>query len=342
MRHTTKAFEGNKRRITALEARLGARGRSEAAAYLPAPRRKGFLLELKQNWILYLMILPVVAFFFVQSYMPMVGVYFAFTRFNFVQGFWRSPFVGFENFKFLSSSGILARLTANTIVYNLFFIAVSSAMQIGIAIILNELRGKRFKRISQSIIFFPFFVSFVIIGAFTYNIFNYETGALNTFLKAVGSAPIDAYNAPGLWPFVLVFLYVWKNLGYGVVIYLAALTGISKDYYEAARIDGATMGQQILKITLPQLLPTFIVLLMFNLGSIMRGQFDLFYQVIGNNGNLFRTTDILDTYVYRSLRVNFDIGMGTAAGLYQSIVGFAIVIVVNSLVRRRYGEYAIF
>jgi putative aldouronate transport system permease protein len=342
MRHTTKGFEENRRRMESLESFLGSREQAKAATAVPAPRGKGILLELRRNWILFLMVLPTVAYFFIQNYVPMVGVYLAFTRFNFIKGFWGSPFVGFENFKFLFSSGILARLTSNTIVYNIFFIAVSSFMQIAIAIFLNELRGKYFKRITQSIVFFPFFVSFVIIGAFSYNIFNYETGFLNTLLRALHAEAFDAYSTPALWPFVLVFLYVWKNLGYGVVIYLAALVGINREFYEAAKLDGASIRQQIAAITLPQLLPTFIVLLMFNLGSIMRGQFDLFYQVIGNNGNLFTSTDILDTYVYRSLRVNFDIGMGTAAGLYQSIVGFVIVVVVNAWVRKRYQEYAIF
>jgi len=291
-------------------------------------KKKGFLQDLKKNWLLLVMVAPVILYFFVQNYLPMIGVFLAFKRFNFADGLWGSPFVGFANFKFLFASGTLFHLTWNTIAYNIAFIVVSSFLEILTAIILNELRGKYFKRISQSIIFFPFFVSFVIIGAFTYNIFSYETGFLNSLLKSIGLEPLDAYRTQELWPAVLVFLFVWKNLGYGV--------------YEAARIDGAGIFDQIFRISLPQLVPTFIILLMFSLGSIMSGQFDLFYQVIGNNGNLFDATDILDTYVYRSLRVNFDIGMGTAAGLYQSVVGFVIVISVNSWVRRRHSEYALF
>ena len=341
MRHTTKGYDKNRRLMESFS-KFFRGGEKQERLVRAAPKKKGLLSDLRTNGVLLLMLLPTVLYFLIQNYLPMVGIYLAFTRFNFTQGFWGSPFVGFENFKFLFSSGALLQLTSNTLLYNIFFIAISNIMQISIAIILNELRGKFFKRISQSIIFFPFFVSFVIVGAFTYNIFSYETGFLNSFLKSIHATPLDAYNTPGIWPFVLVFLYVWKNLGYGVIIYLAALVGINREYYEAAKLDGASVYQQITRITLPQLVPTFIILLMFNLGAIMRGQFDLFYQVIGNNGNLFQATDILDTYVFRSLRVNFDIGMGTAAGLYQSIVGFVIVIAVNFWVRKRHSEYAIF
>lgn len=145
-----------------------------------------------------------------------------------------------------------------------------------------------------------------------------------------------------IWILLIILFYLWKNLGYSMVIYLAAITGISDEYYEAAKIDGAHIFQRIWYITVPMLKSTFVVLLLFSLGSIMKGQFDLFYQLIGNNGVLYNTTDILDTYVFRSLKVTFDIGMATAAGLYQSLFGFILIMTVNYIIRRINDDYALF
>ncbi|QGR00393.1 sugar ABC transporter permease [Paenibacillus psychroresistens] len=288
------------------------------------------------------MILPTLLLFAVMSYLPMVGIYLAFTQFNFRQGFFGSPFVGFDNFKFLFKSGTLFNITRNTILYNLVFIFLSNFLGMLIAIMLNEVRSRWFKRITQSVMFFPYFISFVIVGAFVYNIFNYESGFLNSLLKSVHLEAFNAYGTTWIWKYLLVALYLWKNIGYTTIIYLAAITGINEEYYEAARIDGANIFQQIRRITIPLLFPTFIVLLLLSLGGIMRGQFDLFYQVIGSNGTLFNSTDIIDTYVFRSLKVTFDIGLGTAAGLYQSFFGCILVLTVNYLIRRKHEEYALF
>jgi len=288
------------------------------------------------------MIIPIILYFCVVSYLPMVGVYLAFTRFNFRDGLLSSPFVGFENFKFLFQSGTLYTITRNTILYNLAFIFLSNFLGMMVAVMLNEVRNRWFKRITQSVMFFPYFISFVIVGAFVYNIFNFETGVLNNFLRMFGIEEFDAYGTTSIWKYILVLLYLWKNIGYNTIIYLAAIVGISDEYYEAARMDGANVFQQIRRITLPLLMPTFIVLLLLSLGGIMRGQFDLFYQVIGSNGTLFDTTDIIDTYVFRSLKVTFDVGLGTAAGLYQSFFGCLLILTVNYLIRRKHEEYALF
>jgi putative aldouronate transport system permease protein len=165
---------------------------------------------------------------------------------------------------------------------------------------------------------------------------------VNTVLKRFEAGPIDIYNTPWIWVFLIIIFYLWKNLGYSMVIYLAAITGISDEYYEAARIDGANIFQRIWYITVPMLKPTFVILLLFSLGSIMKGQFDLFYQLIGNNGVLYNATDIIDTYVYRSLKVTFDIGMATAAGLYQSLFGFILIMTVNYIIRKVNEDYALF
>jgi putative aldouronate transport system permease protein len=188
----------------------------------------------------------------------------------------------------------------------------------------------------------PYFVSFVIVGTIAYNIFNYEFGALNSVLKSLGMEPFDIYSAPGVWPAILVIFNTWKGLGYGTVIYLAAIMGIDREIYEAAKIDGCDVFQEIFHITLPLLKPTFIMLILFSLGGIMRGQFQLFYQLVGRNGILFPVTDIIDTYIYRSLTINFNIGLSTAAGLYQSVFGLVTVLTTNWLIKRSNPDSALF
>ncbi|KAA1187874.1 MULTISPECIES: ABC transporter permease [Paenibacillus] len=292
--------------------------------------------------MMFLMLLPTLIFFLVNSYFPMVGIYYAFTQFDFNSSMFNSKFVGLQNFEFLWRSGTLVKLTMNTIGYNIAFIVLGNVLAIACAILLSELNGKWFKKISQSIMFLPYFVSFVILSVIVYNLFNYDSGFLNTMLTQFGLDPVDVYSKPWAWIFLIIIFYLWKNLGYSMVIYLAAITGISDEYYEAAKIDGANIFQRIWYITVPMLKSTFVVLLLFALGSIMKGQFDLFYQLIGNNGLLYNTTDILDTYVYRSLKVTFDVGMATAAGVYQSLFGFVLIMTVNYIIRKINDDYALF
>ncbi|WP_339320529.1 ABC transporter permease subunit [Paenibacillus sp. FSL R10-2734] len=291
---------------------------------------------------MFLMLLPTLIFFLVNSYFPMVGIYYAFTQFDFNSSMFNSKFVGLQNFEFLWRSGTLVKLTMNTIGYNIAFIVLGNVLAIACAILLSELNGKWFKKISQSVMFLPYFVSFVILSVIVYNLFNYDSGFLNTMLTQFGIDPVDVYSKPWAWIFLIIIFYLWKNLGYSMVIYLAAITGISDEYYEAAKIDGANIFQRIWYITVPMLKSTFVVLLLFALGSIMKGQFDLFYQLIGNNGLLYNTTDILDTYVYRSLKVTFDVGMATAAGVYQSLFGFILIMTVNYIIRKINDDYALF
>lgn len=305
-------------------------------------KKKGLLYELVHNRVMFLMLLPTLIFFLVNSYFPMVGIYYAFTQFDFNSSMFNSKFVGLQNFEFLWRSGTLVKLTMNTIGYNIAFIVLGNVLAIVCAILLSELNGKWFKKISQSVMFLPYFVSFVILSVIVYNLFNYDSGFLNTMLTQFGLDPVDVYSKPWAWIFLIIIFYLWKNLGYSMVIYLAAITGISDEYYEAAQIDGANIFQRIWYITVPMLKSTFVVLLLFALGSIMKGQFDLFYQLIGNNGLLYNTTDILDTYVYRSLKVTFDVGMATAAGVYQSLFGFVLIMTVNYIIRKINDDYALF
>ncbi|MBD5452812.1 MAG: sugar ABC transporter permease [Lachnospiraceae bacterium] len=305
-------------------------------------KEHGIAKEFQKNWVLFIMLVPTFIYFMINNYLPMIGVYYAFTNFNFRDGLWGSPFVGFKNFEFLLKADLF-RLTRNTILYNLVFIGVGNILQIVFAIFVSQVTVKWFKKTTQTLMFMPYFVSFVILKVLIYNIFEYQYGLINNIVTSAGGDRIDFYNTPSYWPLLITLFYLWKNIGYGMVVYLATIMGIDTEFYEAAKVDGANIFQQIRYITIPLVKPTFIILLLYALGSIMKGQFELFYQMIGNNGVLYNITDILDTYVYRiTMTQPLSLGLGTAAGLYQSIFGFVIVVVVNFLVKRKNPEYALF
>lgn len=305
-------------------------------------REHGFVAELRRNWLLFVFLLPCAVFFLINNYLPMVGIYFAFTQFNFRDHLFASPFVGFKNFEFLFRSEIL-HLTANTILYNVVFIVVGNVLQMLFAILISHVDNRSLRKTSQTMIFMPYFVSYVILRVLVFNLFEYEVGLVNNFVTSLGLARIDFYNTPGYWPYLITLFYLWKNIGYGMVVYLATITGISTEYYEAAQIDGANIYQQIWYITVPLLKPTFIILLLYSLGGIMKGQFELFYQLVGNNGTLFHVTDIFDTYVYRITTTQpLNLGMGTAAGVFQSVFGLVVIMATNFFIKRRNPEYALF
>lgn len=319
--------------------------KKEAACVPAVQGRRGLKAvqhELRKNWMLFLMIMPVIAFIIIFNYLPMAGIVVAFKKFNYTDGIFGSPWVGLSNFEFLVKGGVLWRITRNTVLYNIAFMVVDMVCQIAVAIMLNEIRQKWFKKLSQSMMFLPYFISFVLVQSICYGIFSYEYGLLNNLLRSIGSNPVNVYTNAGIWPALLVFFHEWKGIGYGVVIYLAAITGISSEYYEAARVDGATKWQQIRMITLPLLKPTAITLFLFAVGKIMKGQFELFFQLVGKNGTLFEVTDIIDTYVFRTITQTFDPGMSTAAGLYQSVFGFILIMTVNAVVKKIQPDYALF
>lgn len=305
-------------------------------------REHGLIEEFRRNWLLFVFLIPCAVFFLINNYLPMVGVYFAFTQFNFRDHLFASPFVGFKNFEFLFRSEIL-HLTSNTILYNVVFIVVGNVLQMLFAILISHVDNKKLRKTSQTMIFMPYFVSYVILRVLVFNLFEYEVGLVNNFVTSLGLNRIDFYNTPSYWPYLITIFYLWKNIGYGMVVYLATITGISTEYYEAAQIDGANIYQQIWYITVPLLKPTFIILLLYSLGGIMKGQFELFYQLVGNNGTLFNVTDIFDTYVYRITTTQpLSLGMGTAAGLFQSVFGLVVIMVTNFFIKRKNPEYALF
>lgn len=305
----------------------------------------GFFQELYRHKVLYLMTVPALIFFITFSYIPMLGIYYAFIDYDFSLGMLKSPFVGLKNFQYFISGGWdapIVYLTRNTILYNVVFIFLGNVLQCFFAVLITTIGGKIFKRVAQSIMLLPHFVSYVIVGTICYNIFNSNYGVLNTALKAMGGEAVSVYLIDWVWPFIITVFYLWKGTGYGMVVYLAAIMGFDREMYEAAKIDGCNIFKEIRYITLPLLKPTFIMLVLFSLGGIMRGQFDLFYNLIQRNGQLFRLTDVLDTYIYRAMTVNFNLGTSTAAGLFQSVFGFVVVVTVNQMIRKKNPENALF
>ena len=308
-------------------------------------KKKGVLWELWKHKSLYLMTVPALCFFLIFSYIPMVGVYYAFIDYAFSKGLFGSPLVGLKNFQYFIAGGLnapIVYLTRNTILYNLEFIFLGNILQCMFAVMITIIGGRIFKSVAQSVMLLPYFVSFVIVGTIAYNIFNTNYGVLNSVLKTFGGEGVNVYMIEWVWPFIITFFNLWKGTGYGMVVYLAAIMGLDREIYEAAKIDGCNIFKEIRYITLPLLKPTFIMLVLFSLGGIMRGQFDLFYNLIQRNGQLYRVTDVLDTYIYRSMTVNFNLGTSTAAGLYQSLFGFILVVSVNQIIRRKNPDNALF
>ena len=295
-----------------------------------------------QNKTLLLMCVPAIVFFFVFSYMPMPGAYIAFTNFQYNKGIWASPFVGLQNFKFLFQSGQLGLLLRNTILYNLAFIVLGNVLQLTFAILLNEVQSKRYKKVTQSMMFLPYFISDVLVSLLVYNLLNYDYGFISNLVRALGGEMPKVYQMAGAWPIIIVLVNLWKGTGYGTVVYFAAITGMDSSMLEAAQIDGANGFQRIRYIILPTLKPTVVILFLFAIGGILKGNFGLFYNLVGNNSMLFGTTDIIETYVYRSMMNSFNFSQSSAVGLFQSVVGFFIVIGANAFVKKLDPDYALF
>lgn len=297
-----------------------------------------------KRWLpLYLMLLPGGIYIFVNNYMPMFGMVIAFKQVDFTKGILASDWIGFKNFEFLFSSNDAMIITRNTLLYNLAFIIINLFFGVLFAIFICDVANKRLKKVYQSAILFPFLMSMVIVGYLVYAFFSMKSGIVNkAFLPLFGQEAIFWYNEPQYWPAILIFVNTWKGVGYGCLIYISAINGIDPTYYEAAELDGATKWNQIWNITLPFLLPSIITLTLLGVGRIFYSDFGLFYQVPRDSGMLYSTTNVIDTYVYRGLMRQGNIGMSSAAGVYQSIVGFFLVLLSNLVVRKVSKENALF
>ncbi len=283
---------------------------------------------------IYIMMLPGLIYLFINNYMPLPGLVIAFKQYNARQGIFGSKWIGFKNFEYLFKTSDAWVITRNTILYNVAFIIVNTVLAILVAVVLSELNGRR-KKIYQSAILLPNLISTVIIGYLVFSFFSVENGFVNnTILPLFGKEPVDWYSETKYWPFIIIFVSAWKSIGYNCIVYLATILGFDRAYYESALVDGATRWKQFKYITLPLLRPTIIMLTLMAVGRIFYSDFGLFYQVPMNQGALYSVTNTIDTYVYRGLLQLGNISMSAAAGLYQSVVGFILVLGANMLVRK--------
>lgn len=303
---------------------------------------QAFLKKLYKYRFYLLMLAPAIIYTLVFAYYPMTGIVMAFKKYNYSGGIWGSPWNGFKNFEFFFKSGQAGLVTRNTVLYNIAFILVGTITQIAVAVFLTEIHGKRFKKVTQSMMFLPYFISWVIVGVMAFNIFSSDYGFMNRIIAFFGGDKVPFYTKPELWPFILLFFNVWKGVGYGSVMYLAAIMGIDTSIYEAAAIDGANVFQRIFKVTIPSIMPTMIILLLMSVGGIFKGNFDMFYNLVGNNGLLYNYTDVIDTLTMRALISSNDFGMSAAMGLYQSVLCFITVIIANKLVSLYDKDYTLF
>lgn len=301
-----------------------------------------FKRNFRDNWQLCLMIAPAIIFFIIFNYVPMVGLILGFKQYNFYDGIFGSPWCGFDNFKFLFASGKAFELTVNTILYNLGFLIVGTSLEVTMAILLSVMHGKLFKKVTQSLMLLPHFISWVIVGIFVYSIVNFDNGFLNTILKHLGREPVQLYTSSGPWKYIIIFTYCWSHAGYGSIVFLATIMGFDTTYYEAADIDGATMWQKTRYITLPLLKPIVIIMVLMAFGRIVKGNFEIFYQLIGNNGMILKGNDIIETYVFRALTSGTDFGVSVAVGIYQSVLSFFMIIGMNWAVKKYESDYALF
>lgn len=308
-------------------------------------KSNSFIAEILKNKVIYAMMLPGILFMIIYYYLPMLGAVIAFEEFNPNLGIFKSPWIGFKNFEFLFKSDILLTATYNTVFYNVIFIVLGLGVSLIVAILLNEIQSKFFNKFYKSLMLFPYLLSWVVGGYLLFSLLSEDKGLVNQILVYLGKNPVQWYSEAAPWRYFIPISYLWKNIGYLSIIFLAGITGISPEYYEAAKIDGATKFKQMVKITIPLLMPIVITLFLLQAGKIFTGAFGdwgLFYNIPRESGVLFKTTNVIDTAVYRALKTQGDFGMSSAAGLYQSVVGFVMVIISNFIIRKYDKESALF
>lgn len=296
----------------------------------------------KKDLKLLAMCAPALFMLFLFSYIPMGGLVLAFKNFRYDKGIFGSDWAGLDNFKFFLSSDNAWRITRNTLGFNLVFLALGTVLAVVFALLINEVASKNGRKFYQTTMFLPYFLSWVVVGYMLYAFLDQNNGIFNILLRNAGQDPVMWYMEPKLWILLLPFIYVWKSVGYNSVIYYASLMSIDSSYYEAADLDGASRLQKIWYITLPHLRPLIIMMTILGVGKIFNSDFGLFFQATMDSSALYPVTDVLDTYVYRALRVTGDVGMSSAVGFYQSIVGFLLVLSTNAIVRKIDKENAMF
>lgn len=312
----------------------------------PGAKKRGiigaFFFELIKNKFLYLLALPGMIWFFIFAYLPMGGIVIAFQDFKAMKGIAGSEFVGLKNFRFFFRSNDWIQIVTNTVFLNVLFIGFNTLAAVAIAVMVTELGGKWFKKITQSVMIFPHFLSWTVVAMFVMAFVSTDGGFINQILSVFGIPPVQFLSSPGYWPVILVLLKVWHGAGFGSIVYMATISGINPDIYESASIDGASRYQKIRYITLPLLKPTVILLLILAVGGIFNGDFGMIYAIIGRNPPLYPTTDVIDTYLFRAMMDLGDMSMSAAIGFMQSLVGFVLVLTVNYIAKKVAPESAIF
>lgn len=305
-----------------------------------------FFKKLNKNKELLFLTIPGAVWFLIFAYLPMFGVLIAFKRWtigsNFFDSFFKSDWVWFDNFKFLFSSSDAWLITRNTILYNLVFIVLGIVLPVTLAILIKELHNKKLSKYFQTSMFLPYFLSWVVVSYCLYAFLSPDKGYINNIRQNLGMENVSWYTEAKYWPFIIILMSQWKGIGYGTVVYLASICGIDKSYYEAALVDGASKWQQIKSITLPLLKPILIIMFINAIGGMFRSDFGLFFQLPRDSGALYPVTNVIDTYVYRALINLGDVGMSSAASLYQSIVGLILILITNEIVRKVDNENAFF
>jgi len=300
-----------------------------------------FMYRLKVINMLDFMVIPGLLYLIINNYLPMAGIVFAFKKIDYNIGIWSSPWVGFDNFVYLFKTSAAWIITRNTLLYNLAFIIVGNVLGIIVGIFLSEIFSKKLQRFYQTSILLPQLISYVIVAYIVFGFLSNESGWITQALLG-GNADLNFYQETSYWPFILILVNTWKGLGYSAVIYLSSVVGIDRTLIEAAYVDGAGRLMQIKKIILPLLKPTIVTLILLQVGRIFYSDFGLFFQVPMDSGALYDVTNVIDTYVYRSLMKMNNISMASAASAYQSVVGFIIVVSVNAIVRKVDRENALF
>ena len=290
----------------------------------------------------YVMALPGIAYLICNNFMPLYGMLLAFKKLDVRKGIFGSEWVGLKNFEFLFSSNTAFKIIRNTIGYNLVFLIVGTCIAVALAILLNEIRLKGFQKFYQSMLLIPYLISWVLASYLAYAFLAQDVGLINSILNFFGLPDVAWYTSKQFWPVILFIVYIWKNVGYMLIIYYSSIVSISADYFEAATIDGATKWQQIRFITLPLIKSTVVTMTILMLGRIANSDFGLFYQIPRNSGALYDTTQTIDVYVYNALMNNNDFGMSAAAAVFQSVVGFIFIMAANGVVRKISKKDALF
>lgn len=293
-----------------------------------------FINEIRRNKYLYLLALPGILFLVIFGYLPISTYVLAFKDFKLADGIFGSKFVGFENFKFFFGGPDWLRVTFNTLFLNFLFLIVGLSFAVLLAVFINEIGNSKIKRILQSFIFLPYFISWMVVSVMAFSLLSTDSGMINEFLKLIGLHQFNWYQEPKVWPVILLFVNLWKGAGYNSIIFLSAITAIPLDIYEGAEIDGASKIQQLFYITLPMLRKTVVIMFLMGVGRIFYGDFGLIYALVGDNGMLFSTTDVIDTYSFRALRQMGNFSTSSAVTLYQSFMGLITIVIFNFIARK--------